>query len=306
MQHSFQSYNPHSFAIFPITLTTTLSLIASLSYLQLLYGASFIFSLIRPSGDAPPALQDIMEHIEEHIVDLILRIIPSQAFRSPPSSCLLHEDPPGHRIVLAARSTPRVQVSSISSSHTVIPTVMLQCYPANSVERPNPRTQATRDLSQPVEQAQHDQTLPGPSSYATTQMCDQRNKAQAETPQLPGSSKSKSSQPCERDGPTEAGNGGSAAPVPDMPETPDIVENIPPQSSSEADESSVDLDTASTESDSTSPSSLPLSRSTRCPSAESYPGRFPTSHGIKERDFAMMPSSFRERGTTFVRPFSDY
>lgn len=183
MSQPYRPLTPHSLVIFSITVSTTLSLIATLSYLQLLYTASFILS--PRSSNRNPVLQDTIQRIEKHTVGLILRILPASAFRSPQSSCLLHEDPRGHRFVSSAHSTPRVQLSNVSSTSTVTPYVTLQCYPVNAVERPypgpstqpdpstqlGPRTdpgtsrQLVHDLLQPFPENRADQTRAGPTAY---------------------------------------------------------------------------------------------------------------------------------------------
>ncbi|KAF7717616.1 Uncharacterized protein PECH_005351 [Penicillium ucsense] len=60
----------------------------------------------------------------------------------------------------------------------------------------------------------------------------------------------------------------------------------------------------------TSDESLALSLVPRRPmmarSAESFPGQFPVSEGLKPGSLATDPSAFRERETMHVRPFSDY
>lgn len=52
--------------------------------------------------------------------------------------------------------------------------------------------------------------------------------------------------------------------------------------------------------------SLSNNRTTKCRSTESYPGKFPVSEGLEYSSLATASSNFREKGTTHVRPFSDY
>ncbi|KAJ5638052.1 hypothetical protein N7490_007931 [Penicillium lividum] len=49
-----------------------------------------------------------------------------------------------------------------------------------------------------------------------------------------------------------------------------------------------------------------MDRKTKCHYTESYPGQFPVSEGIEFSGLATAEYAFRERGTTTVRPFSDY
>jgi len=52
--------------------------------------------------------------------------------------------------------------------------------------------------------------------------------------------------------------------------------------------------------------SLGASRAAKSHSTESYPGQFPVSDGVEYSSLATAEYAFRERGTTSVRPFSDY
>lgn len=314
MPQPYRPHTPHSLAILPIPLSTTLSLITTLGNLQLLYAASFMLSLIRRSNGSP-VLQDTIQRIEKHTIDLLLHIIPASAFRSPPSSCLLHEDPLGHRIVSAARSTPRAQLSNVSSTSTVIPHVMLQCYPANVVERtyPGPSTPPAHDSIQPLPDNCPDQTRAGPSAYETMMMCDPKTKERMSRilhhndpilPRLSEMNKSKSRQQCDEAQLPETCTLDISEPVPDMPDAACLNQTSPASSPDEPSARTLRFTNAPTES--SHPFLVPLARSTRCASTESYPGNFPTSDAVTHRDFAFTPVSFRERGTTSVRPFSDY
>ncbi|KAJ5892418.1 hypothetical protein N7504_009109 [Penicillium tannophilum] len=49
-----------------------------------------------------------------------------------------------------------------------------------------------------------------------------------------------------------------------------------------------------------------MDRGTKCHSTESYPGKFPVSEGVDFSGLATAEYAFREKGTTTVRPFSDY
>lgn len=51
---------------------------------------------------------------------------------------------------------------------------------------------------------------------------------------------------------------------------------------------------------------LDASRAAKTHSTESYPGKFPVSDGMEYSSLATAEYAFRERGTTSVRPFSDY
>lgn len=49
-----------------------------------------------------------------------------------------------------------------------------------------------------------------------------------------------------------------------------------------------------------------MDRATKCHSTESYPGKFPVSEGVEFSGLSTAEYAFREKGTTTVRPFSDY
>ncbi|KAJ5809977.1 uncharacterized protein N7503_002195 [Penicillium pulvis] len=53
-------------------------------------------------------------------------------------------------------------------------------------------------------------------------------------------------------------------------------------------------------------SGVRMDRGTKCHSTESYPGKFPVSEGVEFSGLATAEYAFREKGTTTVRPFSDY
>jgi hypothetical protein len=52
--------------------------------------------------------------------------------------------------------------------------------------------------------------------------------------------------------------------------------------------------------------SLSTTRNSKCRSRSSYPGKFPVSEGLELTSLATASHAFREKGTTSVRPFSDY
>lgn len=52
--------------------------------------------------------------------------------------------------------------------------------------------------------------------------------------------------------------------------------------------------------------SLESNRAIKARSTQSYPGKFPVSDGLEYSSLAAAASAFREKGTTYVRPFSDY
>ncbi|KAJ5380068.1 uncharacterized protein N7496_002496 [Penicillium cataractarum] len=80
---------------------------------------------------------------------------------------------------------------------------------------------------------------------------------------------------------------------PTSSEDPKVSIDVTPPSSSHYTDESIAL-------------SLPNNRTAKCHSTESYPGKFPVSEGLDYSSLATASSNFREKGTTHVRPFSDY
>jgi hypothetical protein len=76
---------------------------------------------------------------------------------------------------------------------------------------------------------------------------------------------------------------------------PELEPEVDPQSAS-----------SSRYTDNTSSLSLDAGHAAKSHSTESYPGKFPASDGMEYSNLATAEYAFRERGTTSVRPFSDY
>lgn len=100
-----------------------------------------------------------------------------------------------------------------------------------------------------------------------------------------------------------------ATPVMDMP-NPSIPMDMSPTDSfdgpGELDPETGPLSASSRYTENTSSLSLDAGHAAKSHSTESYPGKFPVSDGIEYSNLATAEYAFRERGTTSVRPFSEY
>lgn len=309
-----QRSSPYSIAIFPITFTTTLSLIVTLSYLQFLYAASYLLGAIRGKHHNTPPGQGTIEQVEKQIIDLILRIIPESLYHSPPSPSLFDEDPLGQRIAMAIRSqrNQRAQDSTLSAETDDAQDPSLQNCPVNAVQREHPAPQAryAPGSARLMQATRHENRGRGTSLYRTAKrnspndrprIADIMEQRQTVPPPTRVNSTTGRQQGEERQL-TETGGVQSSEPVPAIPEAPVPHEGLPTTSldgPSEPSEKSVSADSQES-------FWVPLSRTTRHRSRESYPGRFPVNAGLAYGELRMAPYAFRERGTTSVRPFSDY
>lgn len=301
-------------AILPITFTTTLSLIATLSYLQFLYAASYLVGAIRGKHRNISPKQSTIEQVEKQTIDLILRIIPESLYRSPPTHCLLDEDPLGHRIAMALHSpqpSHRAKVSNVSAE-IVAPGPSLQHHPANAVqlERLAPQAHYAPDSARPTQANRNEHRGRVSSLYRVAKRNSPNGRPliadimeQHQTVSQPTRANStKSCQQGEDRQLAETGDVQSSEPVPAISDAPVPHEDLPTallDGPSERSEKSISMDSQAS-------FLVPLSRTRRNRSRESYPGRFPVNVGLEYSELAMAPYAFRERGTTSVRPFSDY
>lgn len=318
-----QRRSPHAFAILPITLMTSLSLITALTYLQLLYATSFILRLLQGPRRNPVPLRATIHQTERRTVDILFRIVPVPLYRSPPASGLLHEDPLGHRIVSAARSSKPVShfrsSSHFSHASSEIDALddRLQCYPSNAVERMRPQVKyapvppTTPAFDKPGQPNSNKNAHNITVTYEPIKLASKESRPyvpamtnQQATPvqQVAQTDSAKHNQQSEETPVPEMGDVQSSEPVPDMPDTVQPVEKSPKVPFDERSECG--MSTISTES--MHSFSLPLTRSPKRCSTESYPGRFPLSDLHLSDAATASFSFFRERGTILVRPFSDF
>lgn len=311
----------HSHANLPITFSTALSLTAALVYLQLLYAASHLLRPFSNSRREFTSLRGAIDQTERRTIDIILRIVPSSAYRSPPTSGLLHEDPLGHRINGAARAGlengARSQLPSPSSVVPVTdppqgyPGCLWGCTPPRSdgyrLDSVNPaqldRQGGVRSGSSVPETAKKHSSSGRPrvSPRASTVM----ETHQFTTQQDPSTSHPQRQHP-EHTSYPEHTKSQSAGPVPDTPQPqPQACSKSPVVSLDGAREPSIKF-IATDSDDSADSETLQLSRQVKRRSTESYPGKYPVSDGLEYSKLATASHAFRERGTTSVRPFSDY
>jgi hypothetical protein len=79
--------------VLPISFRTSISLVFFLFCLQFLYAISFILSPFWPLKYGPRPFKNAIKRTETRVIDLIVEILPPPIYRSPvPSSAFLHED----------------------------------------------------------------------------------------------------------------------------------------------------------------------------------------------------------------------
>ncbi|KAJ5125451.1 hypothetical protein N7448_004771 [Penicillium atrosanguineum] len=275
-----------SHANLPIALLTTFTLITALVYLQLIYAISWILRPFYNSGQEFPPMRRTIEKAERLTVNIILGIVPTSFYRSPPVSGLLHmHEDSAHRIP----SVPRYVYDPASHTQgtTVLPTLS-QCYPENSIERTGiihhdshfpvcaTPDHYTRDSSVYDTVKKH---TTGKQRISVVEMHQSQQATQTyqqtKSPLVP-------------------------APVISAP-----LEKSPAASFDGVREAS--MHSFLTETDNSNNSlTLRMSKRAKSRSTESYPGRFPVSDRLEYTNLATAELNFREKGTTFVRPFSDY
>lgn len=275
-----------SHANLPIAFLTTLALITALVYLQLIYAISWILQPFYNSSQEFPPLRRTIEKAEKLTINIIISIVPTSLYRSPPATGLLHiHEDSGHRVP----SVPRYVYDPVSHNQatTVLPT-MPQCYPENSIERTGL-----------VHQDSHLPVLATPDHYTRdSSVYDTVKKYTNGKQRISVVEMHQSQQLTQTFQQTES----SSAPVPVIPSP---LEKSPAAVFDGAREASIH--SLPTETDHSNHSlTLRMSKRAKSRSTESYPGKFPVSDGLEYSNLATAELNFRERGTTFVRPFSDY
>jgi hypothetical protein len=268
----------HYHANLPITLLTALALIAALIYLQLAYAISWLLRPFYNSSQEFPPLRHTIERAEKLTVNIILGIVPTSFYRSPPVSGLLHmHEDSAHRATSAPPYT--YETASHTKARAVIPAQIPQCYPENSVERMGTRDSRLLREIPPDSHARESSVYDTVKKYATTG----KQRISVVEMQMHQSTLSQS------------------VPVPDIPQP----QKSPAASFDGAQEASMHLFPSD---GSTNSMTLRMTRRSKSKSRsmESYPGKFPVSDGLEYSNLARASANFRERGTTSVRPFSDY
>lgn len=301
--------NGRGHAIFPITLSTTIYLVFALCYLQLVYLVSYLLRPLWSSHREFPPLKGAIERLEKVVIDLILGIMPFATYRSPTPSGLLHEDPLGHRINSAVHAyASRVTLDNAPHKPTgfITPPNLPQCYPGGSTERTSSQDQRLETARQsPVDRHESHGSL----------IYDTIKKHAGTRPKVPTVVEAgpvttqqfaRSSVSLRRIRELEDGTQ-----VPELhPNTPRISQKSPACSMDGAHDVAailqlpppMEADAVCAEDE----DNLKLDRGTKCRSTESYPGKFPVSDSMEFSSLATASYAFRERGTTSVRPFSDY
>jgi hypothetical protein len=279
-----------SHANLPIAFFTALALIAALLYLQLLYAMSWILRPFYNSSQEFPPLRHPIEKAEKLTVNIILGIVPTSFYRSPPVSDTLHmHENSANRISSAPRYAQ--EPASYTQSTTIFPAPLPLCYPESSMERTGILHHNSRLLA------------PASSSYST------RDSSVYDTVKKYTTSKhrisvvethqSQSQQVTQAYAQTQTN---SSVPVPVIPAS---IDHSPALSFDGAREAS--MHSFPTEVDDSNDSlMLRVSKRVKSRSTESYPGKFPVSGWLDYSNLATAEMNFRERGTTSVRPFSDY
>ncbi|KAJ5190462.1 uncharacterized protein N7498_009447 [Penicillium cinerascens] len=293
--------NTYSHVNLPIALFTTVALVTALLYLQLVYGISWLLRPFYNSSQEFPPLRRTIERTEKLTVNIILSIVPTSFYRSPPVSDFfhMHEDS-----ALRVMSGPRYAYENPSHTQqsqptTVIPATLLQCYPENSVERMDaityePRLPVRANIPDRHAHARESFVYDTVKKYATM------GKQRISVVEMHRSTQNVSQSYTQKQVET-------AGPQPTVPVlvSPQPYQKSPAASFDGAREASMHSFPTEIE-DSTNSMTLRMNRRSKSRSTESYPGKFPVSDGLEYSNLATASLNFRERGTTSVRPFSDY
>ena len=305
-----------SHAVLPITFATTTSLVLALCYLQLIYLVSHLLRPIWSSHrDFPPLRQNI-ERVEKLVVDLIMGIVPSSTYRSPAPTGLIHEEPLGHRIASAVHSyTSRAALDNAPHPRAgfITPPNLPQCYPENALERtmPNNPDYRLEAAKSPLDRLTNRSSSVYDTVKRNTSVTQSKVSSIAEAGPVTVQQLTRSSISLRRYLEPEDGAGAEWQVPERPPNTPSVSHKSPGCSMDGPSDLTAVLEAASTptvepEPENEDEDGLKLARDVKCRSTESYPGKFPVSEGMEFSSLATASYAFRERGTTTVRPFSDY
>ncbi|OOQ87207.1 hypothetical protein PEBR_18057 [Penicillium brasilianum] len=340
----YQIHSPFARPIFPISFPTFLSIVLVLGYLQFLYGISFILRPVWPLRYGSRPFKKLIHNAEKQALDLIAGIIPPPVYRSPvPSSAFANEETTFPRYTSVHHA---LYVGYDSARTTLPRVVELpdppQAYPSigrgrssHNSHRENqmPDNSAMHLGPSPLAQGMHDH--PGSHYHGANKSipltgCQNNALAIEQNQHLVFAPSTTLKMPHDQDqqrgqevpvinvvhgisiDSVEASavevsaievSAGEVSPLqttkpnlssrPTSSDEPRISLSVVPPSSSHYTDESITL-------------SLSTNRNTKCRSTESYPGKFPVSDGLEYSSLATALSNFREKGTTHVRPFSDY
>ncbi|KAJ5569975.1 uncharacterized protein N7459_009405 [Penicillium hispanicum] len=294
--------------VLPITLTITTSLVIALCYLQLLYGVSYLARPFWSRRREFPPFRSVIERWERLAIDIIMGIVPSPIYRSPTPTLTstLHEDSQGYRI--SSIHVSRASWSQSNPSAFSVPPNMPQCYPETAAERntenqpafrvdspkPTPVNRYSKDDFSPYnamnKDVQYSVTAPT-EAYQHTLPLYTRSTQSLRLPQG-------HLHPLHK---IELQNSEAALNTPNLSPTSPVCSLDDQKALATTAQSIQALDVEPDEDE------LKLGeRVIKCRSTASYPGKFPVSEGTEFSSLATAEYAFRERGTTSVRPFSDY
>ncbi|KAJ5217104.1 hypothetical protein N7468_010112 [Penicillium chermesinum] len=321
--------SPGTHAVLPITLWTTCSLILALCYLQTIYFISF---LARPCWTSPrefPPFQHSIEHAERLTVDIILSIVPFARYHSPPHTSLFSTENllrpaaatyAGRTInhgITGPVTPPSFTRPSIPGSSPITAPEHVQLV-ARTVEASTITPQPSRSkTSITVYDAGKRVTAHSPTRPPLSAIVDIR----APSPSQQGINASRLLAPKEENSERsdqEDDFQDAQLSIPRALPSAAVYKNARPGSKSPAIsllslEGPRDLAAAkrALEPRTAAAEGARQVRSKfggrqKCHSTESYPGKFPVSEGMEFSELATAEYAFREKGTTTVRPFSDY
>ncbi|CEO59993.1 hypothetical protein PMG11_04637 [Penicillium brasilianum] len=330
----YQIHSPFARPIFPISFPTFLSIVLVLGYLQFLYGISFILRPVWPLRYGSRPFKKLIHNAEKQVLDLIVGIIPPPVYRSPvPSSAFANEETTFPRYT----SVHHALYVGYDSARSTLPCVVElpdppQAYPSigrgrssHNSHRENqmPDNSAKHLGPSPLAEVMHDHA--GLHHHGALTGCQNNALATEQNQHLVFAPSTTLKMPHDQDQQREQEHpvidvvhgihidsvevnaievsAGEVSPLqttkpnlssrPTSSDEPRISLSVVPPSSSHYTDESITL-------------SLSTNRNTKCRSTESYPGKFPVSDGLEYSSLATALSNFREKGTTHVRPFSDY
>lgn len=320
----------HSHAILPLSFFTTLHLGFLLLSLQVLYGVSFVLRPLWPSRYGSRPFKQTILRAERRALDIVTEIIPPRFYRSPvPSGAFAPERHVSHQISRARHASHL----SAEDAYTALPPIidgLPQAYFS-----PRGRAHAPPSLQRENEVPDNYNKHGGPSpvvlgmhNHCGFSCFDGANKAapptgcqttglnvnQVKLLRLSQSTTLKESeQQQEEENPDIEGKPVEVKPAGVEPIEMKPVDtnqsNVNSTTSSDDERgSSLDVNPPSSSHYPNDSSDLSLSttRNSKCRSRSSYPGKFPVSEGLELTSLATASHAFREKGTTSVRPFSDY
>ncbi|KAJ5777895.1 hypothetical protein N7520_001141 [Penicillium odoratum] len=342
-------------AVFPVTLTTTNSLVTSLIYLQFLYLISYIARPLASSAQELPPFKYHIERTEKRVIDLIISIVPFSNYRSPNPSTNLHHATNNRTQLAAYTSASHLTIDDPmprppSTAFTTPPT-MPQCHPERTLERlsshsqdpkigtpirkpaavvdefsknnvsmydtaiermpPSTRTKVSAIID--LKGKEGERCTQTPAAHSTPALLarqsaherkfrasiEERSEDENETSlplhQVRNISETLHAMPSGSKSHLSGLHAGQKSPIASLRSLTSL-------------DGPIDLALAlqSLSDISTEGEGVRMDRKTKCHSTESYPGKFPVSEGIEFSGLATAEYAFRERGTTTVRPFSDY